>query len=264
MAFPTISNCMKNPRTILITGASSGIGEALAKEFAHPGIFLALSGRNRQRLEKVAEICRAQGADVSADIVDVADRDAMRKWIERIEEDHPLDLVIANAGIAGDSGGRGFALNESSTRDIFAINMAGVLNTLFPAIEPMRRRKRGQLALVSSIAGFRGLPSAPAYSASKVMVKAYGEALHGVLREDGIGVTVICPGFVESRITERNEFPMPMIWKAAKAASVIRRGLAKGKILIAFPWPLIAIMRALDFLPTSWAIKFLSRLPRKG
>lgn len=255
---------MKDPRSILITGASSGIGEALAKEYARPGVFLALSGRNPERLEDVAEACRKQGANASADIVDVTDRDAMRDWIGRVEEHHPLDLVIANAGIAGDSGGKGFGLIESDTRDIFAVNMAGVLNTLFPAIDPMRKRKRGQLALVSSIAGFRGLPSAPAYSASKVMVKAYGEALHGVLGEDGIGVTVICPGFVKSRITAKNDFPMPMIWKAEKAARIIRKGLEKNKILIAFPWPFVAFMRGLNLLPTRWAIKLLNLLPRKG
>ncbi len=255
---------MKNPRSILITGASSGIGEALAKEYAEPGIFLALSGRNGERLEKVAETCRRIGAEVSADTVDVTHRDAMRSWIERIQEDHPLDLVIANAGISSGDKDRSGGLNETVTRDIFAVNMAGVLNTLFPAIDSMQRRKKGQLALVSSMAGYRGLPSAPAYSASKVMVKAYGEALHGVLRKKGIGVTVICPGFVESRITAKNKFPMPWIWKASKAARVIRKGLEKNKTLIAFPLPFAAAMWCLNLLPSSWTVKVLSRLPRKG
>ena len=244
----------------MITGASSGIGQALALEYAHGGVFLALNGRNEERLEKVAQSCRDKGADVSCDVVDVTDRDAMRQWMERMDATHPLDLVIANAGIAGDSGN----LDESDTRNIFAVNMAGVLNTLFPAIDAMRARKRGQLALVSSIAGFRGLPSAPAYSASKVMVKAYGEALRGVLADDGIGVTVICPGFVESRITDQNDFPMPLIWKAPKAARVIARGLQKNKVLIVFPWPLHAFMWTLNLLPASWTSKLLGRLPRKG
>ncbi len=255
---------MKNPRSILITGASSGIGAALSKEYARPGVFLALCGRDRKRLDEVAVACRDKGANVTAEIVDVADRDAMRDWIGRTDENYTLDLVIANAGIASDIHKAGWELNESETREIFSINMAGVLNTIFPVLEPMRKRKCGQLALVSSIAGFRGLPGAPAYSASKVMVKAYGEALHGVLAEDGIDVTVICPGFVESRITARNNFPMPMIWKAPKAARVIRQGLEKNRILIAFPWPYLAFMRFLDLLPTSWSNRLLNRLPRKG
>ena len=251
---------MENPRSILITGASSGIGEALARLYAGPGVFLALGGRDRTRLETVAEACRGKGADVASEIVDVADRNAMHSWIKGVDLVHPLDLIIANAGIAGDSGIRGGGLDEEVTRDIFAVNMAGVLNTIFPALKPMRKRKRGQLALVSSIAGFRGLPSAPAYSASKVMVKAYGEALRGVLAEDGIGVSVICPGFVESRITDKNEFPMPLIMKASKAARIIQKGLEKNRLLIAFPWPLVAFMWSLNLLPPCWANKLLNQL----
>ncbi|MBT4933328.1 MAG: SDR family NAD(P)-dependent oxidoreductase [Rhodospirillaceae bacterium] len=255
---------MKNPRCILITGASSGIGEALAHYFAMPGVFLALSGRDQARLDKVAQVCRDKGAEVSAELVDVCDRDAMADWIKRTDQVQPLDLVIANAGISGDSGSNSIDLNENLTRDIFAVNFAGVLNTIFPALTPMRKRQRGQLALVSSMAGFRGLPSAPAYSTSKVMVKAYGEALHGVLAKEGIGVSVICPGFVESRITAKNKFPMPLLMKAPKAARIIAGGLAKNRLLIAFPWPFVAFMWSLNLLPPCWANKLLSRLPKKG
>lgn len=250
---------MKNPRSILITGASSGIGAALADVYARPGFALSLSGRDRSRLERVAGACRESGAEVAAEIVDVTDRDAMAEWIGRADRGRPLDLVIANAGVAGEGD-----LDEGKTRDIFAVNMAGVLNTIFPALGPMRARRRGQLALVSSISGFRGLPGAPAYSASKVMVKAYGEALRGVLAADGIGVSVICPGFVESRITAKNRFPMPLIMSAPKAARIIAGGLARNRLLIAFPWPLVAAMWSFNLLPPSWANKLLSRLPRKG
>ncbi len=250
---------MKNPRSILITGASSGIGAALAEFYAGPGVSLALCGRNRARLDGVAQACRDKGADVATEIVDVSERDAMAAWIGRSDQARPLDLVIANAGISGEGD-----LDETATRAIFAINMAGVLNTIFPALGPMRQRRRGQLALVSSMAGFRGMPSAPAYSASKVMVKAYGEALRGVLADEGIGVSVICPGFVESRITAKNDFPMPLIMSATKAARIIAGGLAKNRLLIAFPWVFVAFMWSLNWLPPCWTSKLLSRLPKKG
>ncbi len=252
---------MKNPRCILITGASSGIGEALAYFYASPSVFLAISGRDHSRLDAVAQVCRDKGAEVSAKVVDVCDQELMADWISHIDQAHPLDLVIANAGISGDSGSLSKDLNEDLTRDIFAVNFTGLLNTIFPALTPMRKRQRGQLALVSSIAGFRGFPSAPAYSTSKVMVKAYGEALRGVLEKEHIGVSVICPGFVESRITAKNKFPMPLLMKAPRAARIIAKGLAKNKLLIAFPWVFVVSIWGLNLLPPSWTNKLLSRLP---
>jgi len=130
---------MRNPRSILITGGSSGIGAALAEDYAAPGVFLALSGRNAGRLEAVAEVCREAGATVTAEIIDVTKRDAMRAWVERVDDGHPLDLVIANAGI---SCGRN--PGEAEIRDVFAVNMAGVLNTVLPALPRMQRRGMSQ------------------------------------------------------------------------------------------------------------------------
>ena len=255
---------MKNPRFILITGASSGIGEALAREYADRGIFLALCGRNRKRLEVVAAYCHTKGAMVSTKVIDVTDKHGMDKWLKAMDTKYPLDVIIANAGIAGDSGAKSSDLDEKLTRDIFNVNMFGVLNTIFPVIANMRQRKRGQIALVSSIAGFRGLPSAPAYSASKAMVKAYGEALHGVLKRDHVGVSVICPGFVKSRITDKNAFPMPLIISAPKAAQKIRKGLEKNKILIAFPWPYVIFMWCLNLLTPYLTDLLLNQiLPKK-
>ncbi len=247
---------MKNPKSILITGASSGIGEALALAYAGPGMFLALSGRHDDRLQGVAGKCRERGADVEAKAVDVTDRDAMRTWIESTDDGHPLDLVIANAGIGGGAG-------EEATRDIFAVNMAGVLNTMFPVIERMRRRGHGQFGLMSSLSGYIGMPGVPAYSASKAMVKAFGEAMHGRLKHQGIEVSVICPGFVESRLTAQNKFRMPMLMKPDKAARIIMKGLARSKIIIAFPLPIATIFRIFKFLPAGLASRLLSRLPGK-
>lgn len=252
---------IRTPQAILITGASSGIGEALALLYAGPGRFLALSGRDRRRLDAVAEACRAKGADVMANVVDVADRDAMRRWIEPADARHPLDLVIANAGISAGTGGRGES--EAQCRDIFAVNLAGVLNTVWPAIDRMRGRRRGQIAIISSIAAFRGLPGTPAYSASKAAVKAYGEALRGWLGKDGIRVSVVCPGFIRSRMTAPNKFPMPMIMNADKAARIIAKGLARDKARIAFPWPMVALAWLMGALPPAWTDPIVKVVPEK-
>ncbi len=249
------------PAAVLITGASSGIGEALAREYAKPGRFLALSGRDRGRLKNVALACRSFGAEVEAKTVDVMDRDATRRWIGNIDAGHSLDLVIANAGISSGTGGRGE--NETQARDIFSVNLAGVLNTVWPALTPMRERGRGQIAIISSIAAFRGLPGAPAYSASKAAVKTYGEALRGWLEPDGVRVSVVCPGFVRSRMTEGNIYPMPFIIDADKAARIIRKGLERDKARIGFPWPVYSMAWFLGALPpavTDWLFK---RIPKK-
>jgi short-subunit dehydrogenase len=220
---------VKQPRSIAITGASSGIGEALAYEYAGQGVILALCGRNEGRIKAVGDACRARGAEVEASVLDVTDADAMARWIENINARAPLDLIISNAGIAADSSG------GDQTREIFAVNMDGVINTVKPALGPMRDRRRGQIAIVSSLAGYRGFPGAPAYSASKAAVKAWGEGLRGQLHRDGIEVSVICPGYVTTRMTAGNKFPMPMLMTAERAAGVIRRGLERNRGLIAFP-----------------------------
>ena len=245
---------MKTPRSILITGASSGIGAALARAYAGPGVFLALSGRNEERLHKVAGTCRKRGAEAVARILDVTDGPAMVRWLAGVDGGHPLDLVIANAGISG---------AEDRVREIFAVNLAGVLNTVLPAIPPMRGRGRGQIAIMSSIAGIRGLPSAPAYAASKAAVKAYGEGLRGSLAADGVRLSVICPGFVKSPMTAANRFPMPFLMEADKAAGIILSGLAREAPLIAFPWPLVWGMRLLSALPSPIADSLLGRVPAK-
>ena len=250
-------------KNTLITGASSGIGAALAEVYAGPGTVLVLTGRNQQRLDDVAAICRNLGATVISACVDVQDRDAMARWIKQIDSSTPLDLVIANAGISGGTGGLGGESTDQA-RDIFSVNLAGVLNTIDPAIQYMKDRQKGQIAIMSSLAAFRGLPTAPAYSASKAAVKSYGEALRGDLSSAGIKVSVICPGFIKSRITDANTFSMPMLMEADKAASIIKHRLAKNTGLIAFPWPMYFMAWLLGVLPMAWTDPVLNRLPKKA
>jgi len=249
-----------SPRSILITGASNGIGAALAVDYAAPGVFLALGGRHAERLEAVAGQCREKGAETAVAAVEVVDRAAMAAWIGDVDDSHPLDLVIANAGIS--AGTARAAEPEDKVREIFAVNVDGLFNTLDPAIARMRPRRRGQLALVSSIAGFRGMPRNPAYSASKAAVRSYGEGLRGALWGDNIGVSVICPGFVVSGMTAVNAFPMPFIMEADKAARIIRRGLARDKARIAFPWPMYVAVWLLNTLPPAWTDPLVRQVPR--
>lgn len=236
------------PHRLLITGASSGIGEALARHYAAPGMALALTGRDPERLAAVAAACGAGGAAVEWAAIDVTDRERLRGWIEDIDDRMPLELVIANAGISAATGGR--REDEAAARRVLATNIDGVLNTVFPVLPRMMARRAGQIALMSSLAAFRGLPNAAAYSASKAAVKSLGEAWRLQLAPDGIRVSVICPGFVTTRMTARNRFPMPFLMSAERAAAVIARGLARDAGRIAFPWPMAATSWLLGALPS--------------
>lgn len=260
---------VKAPASILITGGSSGIGAALAAAYAGPGASLALGGRDAERLDATAEICRGLGAEVSCARLDVADRDPLADWIASVDRLTPLDLVIANAGVSagtsGVPGARGlYGESEAQARRIFQINLEGVLNTVHAAIPLMRARGRGQIALMSSLAGFRGLPGAPAYSASKAAIKSYGEALRPTLKPHGVGVTVICPGFVDSRITELNDHPMPFKMEAAAAARLIKRRLERNPARIAFPWPLYGLVSLFAALPAALTDGVFARRAQRG
>jgi len=248
-------------RGILITGGSSGIGAALARAYAAPDVHIALTGRNAARLEDTAHACEAHGAVVTRHVVDVTDAEAMAALIAEVDAIRPLDLVIANAGISAGTGGGSETAEQ--TRRIFAVNVDGVLNTLLPAIALMRGRGHGHLAIVSSIAGFRGFGSAPAYCASKAAVKAWGEGLRGWLSRHGIGVSVIMPGFIRTPMTAVNDFPMPFILEADAAARRIQRGIRRNKGRIAFPLPLVFLAWLAASLPDAVVDRLTRHLPGK-
>jgi len=243
---------------ILITGASSGIGEALALAYAAPGVVLSLSGRDQTRLERVADACRGKGAMANAAVHDVTDREAMAAWINARDLTAPIDLVIANAGISA-----GMGESVEVTRRIFAVNLDGVLNTVLPALDLFRPRRRGHIAIISSLASFRGIGSAPAYCATKAAVRVWGEGLRGALAAENIGISVVCPGFVISRMTDVNKFHMPFLMSAEHAAEIITRGLAHNKGRIAFPWPMMFAVWLLATLPDAVAAWISRRLPAK-
>ncbi len=230
--------------TTLITGASSGIGEAIALASARRGERLFLSGRNEERLAKVAAACREAGATaVGIKALDITDARAVEAWITESNGANPLDRVFANAGIA-----TGEETNVNARRT-FETNVMGTVNTVLPALAAFRKNGAGQLILTASIAGYGPLKSCPSYSATKSCIKTWGLALRGALKKENIRVSVVAPGFIRSRLTAKNTCPMPFFMEADKAAKIILSRADRNIGLIAFPWPMRFATWLISILP---------------
>jgi short-subunit dehydrogenase len=238
-------------RSVLITGASSGIGAALAAAVAGPGVSLHLSGRDAGRLETTAVRCHDRGATVHPRVIDVCDVAAMAAWVEGAA---PLDLVVANAGISAGSG-RTAGEHPDQARTIFATNLDGALNTVLPAMRAMRAQPagpdgvRGRIAVIASIAAFVAVPGSPAYCASKAAIDTWTVASARAARQAGVHLTSVCPGYIRTAMTARNNFPMPGLMDADRAAAIILRGVGAGRIRLAFPWWMAALARFGGLLP---------------
>ena len=234
----------KRPETVLITGASSGVGEALAIECARRGVGnIFICGRNSERLAAVVKRCKEEARDakvIDGRVVDVTDAAATREWIEACDRVAPLEVVFSNAGI-----GTGIE-NEENIRKTFATNVGGGLNVILPAIELFRRNpagadgkpRRRQIVITASIAGYAPLSTCPSYAGTKAAMKSWGLSMRGMLKREGIRVNVVCPGFIRSRITDRNTCPMPFFMEADRAARIILDRVDRNIGLIAFPWPM--------------------------
>lgn len=229
---------MKEPRCVLITGATGEIGGALALAYARPGCTLVLQGRRVERLHGLAQACQAQGAQVQLQALDVRDLAALRTWLQNLCATVVPDLVIANAGVNTDIGPHGAGERWEDAQALVEINLLAVMATVDAVLPALRQRGSGQVALVSSLAGYFGLPVTPSYSASKAGLKAYGEALRGWLAPEGIAVNVIMPGYVQSPMCDAMPGPKPFLWTPEQAARAILQGLARNKARISFPFPL--------------------------
>ena len=246
-------------RAVVITGASSGLGAALACAYARPGVVLGLIGRDIGRLAAVADACRAAGATADVALLDVSDRAPLEAWLTAFDQSHQVDLVIANAGTsAGPEPGSAGEATDVTLRQI-GVNLLGAVHTAAPLVPAMAARGRGQIGLIASVAAYRGLPYSPGYCASKAGLRAYGEALRALTAPHGVGVTVACPGFFASRMTDRWEGPTPFLMSTERAARIIKRGIDRGCRRVSFPWPLVLGMRFCDLLPAAFGDAILRR-----
>lgn len=242
-------------RSILITGASSGIGAALAIAYSAPGVYLTLLGRDEARLSNVTTLCEGRGARATCHVLDVADQAAMAAAVTEANGRHPLDLVIANAGIARNHEDPVFA------RQLINTNIVGILNTVEPAIEAMLARKKGHIAIMSSLAAFRALGGPPGYAGSKAWARLYGEALRGRLASKGVAVSVICPGFVSTPMTQ--DTGMSGI-SAEDAAKTIISGINQNLARISFPQRMAFSAWISSVLPTWWVDRKIKQKWRKA
>ncbi len=239
------------PSRIVITGASSGIGLALALEYATSGIALGLIGRNKDRLDEVAERARAKGATVSTATLDVRDGEGMSAFLLAFDTEAPVDCVIASAGITSVTRKDGEPEDLSRAKDVFDVNLGGCINTIAPLAPRMRRRRGGQIAIISSIAAFAPLPDQAVYSASKAALVALALALRPLYQRDGVSVSAVCPGYVDTPMVASFTGLRPGQMTAEQAARRIRQGLERRKAIIAFPLTLYFGARLQQWLPTA-------------
>ncbi|MDR2709840.1 MAG: SDR family oxidoreductase [Burkholderiales bacterium] len=255
---------------IFITGASSGLGEALAHQYAQNGATLGLFARRYDRLCALRETLMASSLAVSPSSIylyegDVTEAQALQRAAENfLATVGAPDIVIANAGISHGTitGGEGEA-DLPVFREVFNTNVMGIVNTFHPFIDAMREARRGTLVGVASVAGFRGLPGSGAYSASKAAAISYLESLRVELRGSGVAVVTLCPGFIATVMTANNPYPMPFLISAPKAAELMMRAIAQKKRRYVFPWPMMLAGKLLRVLPNAIYDALAAMWPRK-
>ncbi|MGE0252087.1 MAG: SDR family NAD(P)-dependent oxidoreductase [Dongiaceae bacterium] len=249
-------------KVIWITGASSGIGRALALRLAEEGHDIAVSARREEELLHVMEEASSMAGKIIPFTLDVVDAKANQNVAAAIENKlGPIDIAIFGAGYHEEVRLENFKLD--TFHRLMDINFFGVVNGVNAVLPSFKRRSAGHIAIISSVAGYRGLPVASAYGATKAALINFAESINFDARHMGIKVQIINPGFVKTPLTDKNRFPMPFLIPAEEAANKIAKGLRRNKFEIAFPWMFVSILKILKQLPDSWYFRLVAKATGK-
>lgn len=252
---------MQSGKTIWITGASTGIGAETALQLAQSEVHILVTARSADKLEALEKQAESLPGRITSVPGDVTDQAGMVRLFEQMEKDHgPIDIVLLNAGTYfGDSGTE---FSAEKFKQTFDINVNGVANCLEPALKSFLEREEGHVAIVASVAGFRGLPKSVSYGPTKAALINMAEALYAELKPKGIKVQVINPGFVKTPLTDKNEFDMPMLMPVKDAAAALIKGLQSNAFEIIFPWPFVVMVKLIDMLPNKIYLWLVGKLER--
>ncbi len=250
---------MEEKKVIWITGASSGIGRALAIKFANEGWIVAASARRENLLQELNKI----NENIYAFPLDVTNINQCKSVFKSIIEKHKsVEISVFGTGIHDPKSEKKFNLDK--IREIMEVNYFGTMNSINSVYDYFNNKKSGQISIISSVAGYRGLPAAGAYCASKSALTSFAESLHFEMKRKNVRVSLVSPGFIKTPMTDQNDFPMPMIKSPEFAAEQIYKGLIKKKIFeIHFPKAFTYFLKFLRILPSSIYFKFVEKGMKK-
>lgn len=236
-------------KRVFITGASSGIGEGLAKRLANEGASIGIAARRVEELERIRESIEKSGGRCSVYKTDVSDLESLRSAAKEFSECFGgADILIANAGIGGNNEATR-SLEPEAVKNVIDVNLIGAVNTVGAFLPIMKRQNSGQICAVSSLAGVRGLPRSGAYCASKAGMTAFFESLRIDAKEFGIDVTIIKPGFIKTPLTAGRDANMPFLMELDDAVGIALKHIERRKPYSYFPWQLATIVRLGRFFP---------------
>lgn len=252
---------MKTQKNVWITGASTGIGAETALQMAKAGWHILASARSEEKLQKLAENTQSYAGKVTPVPCDVTNFQQVQDCFEKMEAEHgPIDLVLLNAGTYFPDSSSDFT--AEAFKKTFDINVNGVANCLEPVLKSMRARKSGHIAIVASVAGFRGLPKSLSYGPTKAALINMTEALYMECKPLGIKVQVVNPGFVKTPLTDKNDFHMPMLMPVEDAAAALIKGLNSNQFEIVFPWLFVYLTKLVGLLPNKAYLWLVGQLKR--
>lgn len=245
---------------ILITGASGGLGAALARAYAAPGVHLLLWGRDERRLHAAALACRERGARVETTVIDLCRVDAMLAALERALAQAPIRLAFLNAGIGGVIA-KGRVLDAPErTYEMAMVNFTAAVVAATAIGDAMARKGGGHIVLIGSVADFLPLPMSPTYAGTKAGLAMFAEALGLRLKPHGVAVTVVAPGFIDTPMSRALEAPRPFLVSAEAAAALIKRRIARQPKRLVFPWPFAMLRSVIPLVPRPLLRAVLRRL----